>query len=108
MTPPVTGNELSRPGRPIVLRRLTRPGLLRRTWEEETVVFNPLSGEIHLLNESAAAALDFLATDPADGPELAARVAKRLGLQRDPELTEHMTRLIWELDELGLLQAGRQ
>lgn len=84
--------------------RVARPGLLQRTWDGETVVFNPLSGEIHLLNETAAEALQVLAVAPANGAELAALVAERLSLLPEPGLPEHMTRLLRELDELGLLE----
>ena len=36
-----------------------------RTWDEETFVFNPASGDTHLLNEVALAILQSLSLRPA-------------------------------------------
>jgi PqqD family protein of HPr-rel-A system len=70
--------------------------LLRRHWagEDEHVVFNAASGDLHLLNPAAMAVLDRLSQGPASLDELSA------ALNIDVEaLSTH----IQSLDRLGLI-----
>ena len=45
--------------------------LLFQTWETETFVFNPASGNTHVLNEAAFALLQSLASTPSTNDDLA-------------------------------------
>ena len=70
--------------------------LLRRHWpgEDEYVVFNAASGDLHLLNPAAMAVLDRLSQGPASLDELSA------ALNIDVEV---LSTLIQSLDRLGLI-----
>ena len=71
--------------------------LLTRHWpaEDEHVVFNAASGDLHLLNPSAMAVLDSLAQGPASLDELSAAL--------NIEDVEVLRTLIQSLDRLGLI-----
>lgn len=52
-------------------RACNYPELLQETWEGETFLFNPASGDTHLLNAAAMQLLDFLHAESASFSELA-------------------------------------
>jgi PqqD family protein of HPr-rel-A system len=79
-------------------------GIRAFDFDHESIVFNPLSWDAHLLNAAATAVLDLLAS----GPQSAAAVEEFLGdLLVDSEKGEaaaHSQRLLNELSHLGLIQ----
>src|SRR5262245_14509476 len=79
-------------------------GLLWRHWDGEFLVYHPASGNTHLLQPLAAAAVRGLEAGPADAAELARRVAGRLGSAPGPDLVPTLATLLAELDELGLIE----
>jgi PqqD family protein of HPr-rel-A system len=84
---------------------LADPGaLVSRSWDDECVVFDSRSGDMHLLDAVGRAALRTLGEGPVTRGELADRVARALGLAVDAEWTRHVERLLDELDELGLIE----
>lgn len=48
--------------------------LLRETWDEETFLFNPASGETHLLNAAAMHLLELLEEEEASFEQLVGRL----------------------------------
>lgn len=70
--------------------------LVRRSWAEgESVVFQPASGDLHLLNPAATAVLDRLLAGSASLDELCA--------SDDTEERAQMRDLLDQLDSLGLV-----
>ncbi len=69
--------------------------ILWERWPDECIVYNDLSGQTHLLNLSAAAALELL----GDGPESAETLAETLKVER-----AEIERLLQEFDQLGLIE----
>ncbi|MGD2081621.1 MAG: HPr-rel-A system PqqD family peptide chaperone [Chromatiales bacterium] len=79
--------------------------LLWETWDDEHFVFNPRSGETHVLNELAGAMLRALAERPRTAAELTAEF--REGLSGTDQDVEHaVTALLAQLDQLGLVDGG--
>ncbi len=74
--------------------------LLWEQFDETYHLFNPRSGQTHIINEPAHAALKALSESPTDLHGL----MTRLGLDPESdEMSEHFRRLMWELDQLGLI-----
>lgn len=73
--------------------------LLTETWEEETFLFNPASGETHLLNQVALSLLEQLARKPASTREV-----HDLFLPDDaePELVAALDQQLQQLELIGL------
>ena len=76
-----------------------------RFWDGQHVVYNPASGDTHLLNPVAGATLQSIQQSSADVSELARRVASRLELPADGQLLEQVEKLVSELNELGLIES---
>jgi len=76
---------------------LDRTTLCRREWsgEEEGVIFNCASGDLHLLNHTALDVLEHLTDTPATVNELAARFAIDVAA---------LEALVESLDALGLVR----
>lgn len=69
----------------------------------ESVVFNPLSWETHLLNETAAHVVDTLRRGPQTAWELAAALAEDLDPESSPEAyADQIAMLMEELEGFGL------
>ncbi len=76
-----------------------------RSWDGQHVVYNPASGDTHLLNPIAGQSLQILQQSPADVAELAERVASRLNVPSDRQLVEQVEELVVELNKLGLIES---
>ena len=76
-----------------------------RFWDGQHVVYNPASGDTHLLNPVAGEALQSIQQSPADVLELVSRVASRLELPSDRQLLEQVEKLVNELNKLGLIES---
>lgn len=81
-----------------------RGGLALRTWGDESVVFNPSSGNTHLLDFVATEGLVCLQEAALDRFDLCRRLAARLNVEPDQQLIDYVDRLIARFDELGLLE----
>jgi PqqD family protein of HPr-rel-A system len=75
-----------------------------RTWGDETVVYHGPSGDTHLLNPIAAEALRVLASQAAGVDDLAGRLADRVDAAERPDLAEHLSSLLANFAELGLIE----
>lgn len=91
-------------GSPGKWRACTEATLLWRQWGDEYVVFNPASGDTHVLNEVAAQALQRLEQSPADTRDLTAHIRAAIHIDPDDQLLRHMEGLIDQFDELGLTE----
>ena len=75
-------------------------------FEDEAVVFNPLSWDAHLLNPAAIAVLELLLEAPRSEDEIAAFLREALQPEEQPQASAYAQRLISELQALGLLRFG--
>ena len=85
------------------LRLRARSGLVWRTWDHESVVFNSDSGQTHLLDLVSREALTCLQGAALDVGELSDRMAERLDIDNNDELRLYVERLVSQFDELGLI-----
>ncbi|MBF0628810.1 MAG: HPr-rel-A system PqqD family peptide chaperone [Magnetococcales bacterium] len=80
------------------------PAMLWERFEDSFFLFNPLSGETHVLNEQARLILEQLGTRPATLEEILARQASVSSAGTDREDPARPFRdLLSELDRLGLI-----
>ena len=76
---------------------------MRFLFEDEYVVFNPLSWEVHILNPAASAVYDLLAEAPRSASEIASLLSELLVEDERSQAAAHATRIIGELAGLGLV-----
>ena len=76
----------------------------REAFEDEYFLFNPASGETHLLNASAMWLLDSLAAEPASPAMLKARLLELTGADPGPEFDQALEFQFKHLRTLGLIE----
>jgi PqqD family protein of HPr-rel-A system len=81
--------------------------LLYRRWDEECVVYDDRAGSTHLLSTLAAELLEYLAIAPAQASQATAYVARVLGCSPTDEIGQAVTRALFELEHLGLLERAQ-
>ncbi|HET9025169.1 MAG TPA: HPr-rel-A system PqqD family peptide chaperone [Burkholderiaceae bacterium] len=74
-----------------------------RAFDDEAVVFEPLSWDAHLLNPAALAVLELILEAPRSMDDVAAFLADALQPVEQSEAPAHAARLIGELQSLGLV-----
>ena len=74
-----------------------------RCWDDETVLYNDLSGATHLLGPAAACLLEALRSGPAAEPALAAALRAEFDLEED-SLPHELGRLLDDLARLDLIE----
>ena len=87
------------------VRLVAVEGLLTRRFDDESVIFSPLSWDAHLLNPAAAAVLELLQEKPRSETEVIEFLAEVLRSEERPRAADHSKQLIRELLSLGLIQA---
>lgn len=86
-------------------QRWATQSLIWQEWNSEPVIYNVASGNTHLITLAAAKVLRQLEREPSTTSQIAERIALESDIDTgDPELREHVERLINDLDELGLVQ----
>ena len=78
--------------------------LLWRSWDEELVVFDPLSGDTHVLNPLAAEVLQVLESQAMDGEGLSQHLALAMDTQPNDTLRKHIQLLLTKFVSLGLIE----
>jgi PqqD family protein of HPr-rel-A system len=73
-------------------------------WDNEFVVYNPLSGDTHLLDRFSGEVLKSLETVPASQLDLALRLHQELGVDLDEDLTRRIGELLLKFSELNLIE----
>lgn len=85
--------------------RLTVDGPLPfRCWDGDYVVYNPLSGNTHVLDIVTGEVLTSIMTTLARSSELCRHVADYLEVPNDAAVAEHVARILDALDRLGLIE----
>ena len=75
-----------------------------RCWDGDYVVYNPLSGNTHVLDIVTGQVLTTIMTTRACGTELCRSVAAFLEVPNDAAVAEHVARILGALDRLGLIE----
>ena len=78
---------------------------LERSWSDGVAIYNPLSGETHILDPLAHEVLNLLAGRELTDPEIVDELARLAG-EDLPELPDVVGKLLAELDRLGLIEAA--
>ncbi len=99
-----TGNEEDDPD--IRWRLPDGVGLTWKSWSDEAVVFNALSGQTHLLDAFSAALLGEIEAEPLTAHELGARLSEKLGLPADAAIAGRIAKTCVLFDDLGLAEPG--
>jgi PqqD family protein of HPr-rel-A system len=74
-----------------------------RSWDGQFVAYHCASGDTHLLQPIAAAALRLLQRGPATSEALIRGVTTELHLEADPDLARQIQELLQRLSYLGLI-----
>ncbi|SRR5258706_8699387 len=77
--------------------------LLWEYWDGEHILYTPLSGETHLLNDMAARAVGLLGEQPLAARELAEQLGNAFDVVVDSEFMEIVESTLAQLDQLGLI-----
>ena len=83
--------------------RLIYPAGPRFVFDDELVVFNPLSWDVHVLNPAAAAVYEFLLEASAGRAEIESLLEELLVDSERGAAAEHAQSVIGDLKSLGLL-----
>lgn len=75
-----------------------------RRWREEYVVFNPATGNTHVLDAIAGEILLLVERGPVAWQELRRHMAEFLGAPDDQRLAQTVRQAIGRLDELVLIE----
>ena len=84
-------------------RTLNYPALLRETWEDEWFVFNPASGNTHVLNRLAMDILERIDRHSASLPELVRALIDEYRPEEPSRFAAHLEQHLRHLEELGLI-----
>ena len=99
-----SGGEM--PATPTMKWQLTsRTGLRWHDAGEESLVFNPASGDTHLLDLVSSSGLACLEAGPLSGEEICQRMALHLELPPEKDLRPYVSQLLSRLRELGLVES---
>lgn len=85
-------------------RARTNPKLIRRTWEGESVIFSPLSGETHFLNAFSDEALAALEEEALTLDGLVERLRDLTPEDQAAKLADNLGALIQRFDDIGLIE----
>lgn len=90
---------------PTTTWKVTGGGQLQwRFWQGDYVVFNPLSGNTHLLDIVAGKVLMAVLADQVATDVLSEQISTFLEVEPDAKLLAHVTSVLEKLDELGLIE----
>lgn len=92
----------------MTVRYTAAEGIRVLDFGDESVVFNPLSWDAHLLNAAAAGILDLLGEGPRSASELEIILREVLLESERPQAALHAQRLLQELAQLGLVRLWRE
>jgi len=87
------------------------PGLQWQELDDEYIVFNPLSDEVHRLNPAAAAVLAELEAGPLSLDQLTQRLASMFDTDSDTPVQSQLHDILVQFDQVGLVvptQAGAE
>jgi PqqD family protein of HPr-rel-A system len=75
-----------------------------RSWDDEFIIYNSLSGDTHLLGSTAAQILLKLQQAPSNATALTESLAPLLHAEMDDELVFQIEHILADLDTLALIE----
>lgn len=75
-----------------------------RYWDGEYAVYNPLTGDTHVLDIATGEILRLIMEGSSTPRELCGHIARFLDVPDDETTAEHVARILLTLDELGLIE----
>lgn len=78
---------------------------LYRQWEEECVMYNPVSGETHLLEATAARILITIAAAPTRYDQLSLLLKEQLDDVSETAIDEYLCTTLQKLQDMHLISA---
>jgi PqqD family protein of HPr-rel-A system len=78
--------------------------LLWKIWDDEFIVYHPVSGDTHLLDHVSGEILKIIESMPATRPDLASHISIKYGMSLDEKLNEYIGELLVKLRELHLIE----
>lgn len=84
-------------------RLMRGQSLAYRCWDDETVLYNDLSGATHLLGPAALCVLEVLRPGPATAAALASRLRAEFEID-DEAIRDELEALLGELSRLSLVE----
>lgn len=88
-----------------IMKFQAQDGLLWRQWDDEYVVYNPASGDSHLLDWVSAQGLMQLEKRVASMEDLVRDLGHVLDIPADESLSRYVRQMVTELSELGLTRS---
>ena len=85
-------------------RAIGRAPVPMRHWEGDCIVYNPLSGDTHILDIVAGEILRAVMEQPMQGRALARHIAAFLEVPDDDNTAANVNQILHRLDELGLIE----
>ena len=76
----------------------------RHDWGDCVAVYNPVSGDTHLLDPVSGELLGAMAKNPQSAAALCQHVAHYLDIPNDASVATSVAQLLQHLDELGLIE----
>ena len=73
-------------------------------WGDAVAVYNPISGNTHLLDQVSGELLDAITKEPQSVLELCQHVADFLDISNDDTVATRVAQLLEQLDELALIE----
>lgn len=89
------------------VRFVAARGIRVLTFDDESVIFNPLSWDAHLLNAAAAVVLEFLERPRAIG-EVEQLLREALLEEQQGDAPAHVRLLLQQFEQLGLVQRATE
>jgi PqqD family protein of HPr-rel-A system len=89
-------------------RRQDRRPMLQRSWGEELVVYDPLSGGTHLLDPVAAAVLDYLSASDGSAAAIARALMADFDASCEEDVLAAVTSTLAKLRDIDLVQTAAQ
>jgi PqqD family protein of HPr-rel-A system len=85
-------------------RVISSSALHFRSWDDDFIVYNGLSGDTHLLGSTAAQILLKLQQAPSTAIALSESIAPLMQAEMDNELVFHIENILADLDTLALIE----
>lgn len=83
-------------------------GLSWRCWDGEYVVFNPASGNTHLLDIASGQVLMTLVAEPTETSRIQEQLAGFLEVDRDDRLVAAVSEILTRLEGLELIEPAKR
>ena len=81
---------------------------IRKSWPDGDIVYNPSSGNTHLVSSLASKILDQLSQHPTNSTEIARHLATQNSIEVADDLITSIEELLSNLEGLGLVEVSNQ